>query len=111
MPEISQISSYFLFNSPLLRDPCLSCCLQLCDVTHCTGAIPISDTRFGRGDGLPILLDDMACNGSETSLTECANAGVHIHDCDHSEDAGVICEGAYVDNVIYVKISYSLIFQ
>ena len=45
----------------------------------------------------------MACNGSETSLTECANAGVHIHDCDHSEDAGVICEGAYVDNVLYVQ--------
>ena len=61
---------------------------------HCTGAIPISDTRFGRGDGLPILLDDMACNGSETSLTECA--GVRIHDCDHSEDAGVICEGTYI---------------
>ena len=60
----------------------------------CTGAIPISDTRFGRGDGLPILLDDMACNGSETSLTECA--GVRIHDCDHSEDAGVICEGTYI---------------
>ena len=45
----------------------------------------------------------MACNGSETSLTECANAGVHIHDCDHSEDAGVICEGACVTNVFYVK--------
>ena len=44
--------------------------------------------------GLPILLDDMACNGSETSLTECA--GVRIHDCDHSEDAGVICEGTYI---------------
>ena len=44
----------------------------------------------------------MECNGSETSLTECANAGVHIHDCDHSEDAGVICEGTYI-NVFYVR--------
>ena len=70
-------------------------------IHFCTGAIPISDTRFGRGEGLPILLDDMNCNGSETSLTECA--GVHIHDCDHSEDAGVICEGAYVTNVFYVQ--------
>ena len=73
----------------------MSCTIENNFAFHfCTGAIPISDTRFGRGDGLPILLDDMACNGSETSLTECA--GVRIHDCDHSEDAGVICEGAYI---------------
>ena len=45
----------------------------------------------------------MDCKGSETSLTECASAGVHIHDCDHSEDAGVICEGTYMNNVFYVR--------
>ena len=34
------------------------------------------------------------CSGSESSLLDCvASADIGIHDCDHSEDAGVRCEG------------------
>ena len=46
---------------------------------------------FGEGLG-PILLDDLACSGEEQSLLECTlRIGTHL--CDHSEDAGVRCEG------------------
>ncbi|XP_039543054.1 deleted in malignant brain tumors 1 protein-like [Pimephales promelas] len=47
-----------------------------------------SNAYFGRGSD-PILLDDVKCTGSESSLTQCAHSP--IHDCRHQEDAGVIC--------------------
>ena len=48
--------------------------------------------RFGQGRGA-IFLDDVRCNGTEPGLTTCRNPGVGVHDCGHSEDAGVVCRG------------------
>lgn len=41
----------------------------------------------------PIWLDDLNCNGDETSLLECKSESYSIgdHDCVPSEDIGVIC--------------------
>uniref|UniRef100_A0AC11DY96 HHIP like 1 n=1 Tax=Ovis aries TaxID=9940 RepID=A0AC11DY96_SHEEP len=47
--------------------------------------------EFGEGRGLPILLDDVRCTGSERNLLECAHAGLGSHNCGHQEDAGVVC--------------------
>ncbi len=44
----------------------------------------------GRAD-TPIILDDLACRGSELSLLNCSSSGLGSHDCLHIEDAGVIC--------------------
>ena len=39
------------------------------------------------------------CNGTETTLLDCLASEdyvhVGVHNCDHSEDAGVSCEGIY----------------
>uniref|UniRef100_A0A3B4XTP9 Neurotrypsin n=1 Tax=Seriola lalandi dorsalis TaxID=1841481 RepID=A0A3B4XTP9_SERLL len=47
----------------------------------------VSDGTFGEGVGL-ILLDDVNCEGSETSLLDCPHGIWGRTDCSHSEDVG-----------------------
>ncbi|XP_078140674.1 scavenger receptor cysteine-rich domain-containing group B protein-like [Centroberyx gerrardi] len=49
--------------------------------------------HFGWGEG-PIWLNYVTCTGAESTLRECRHEGLGSHDCRHSEDAGVVCEGS-----------------
>ena len=40
-----------------------------------------------------IYIDNVQCDGSESHLEECPSSDVGDHDCSHSEDAGVSCQG------------------
>ena len=59
------------------------------------GSIPVHGGVFSNGSG-SILLDELSCAGSESSLLECGHNPVGVHDCSHSEDAGVRCGGVCV---------------
>ncbi len=57
---------------------------------HYPASTPVGMAFFGQGTG-DIVLDDVNCVGDETSLFFCPHSGINTHNCDHSEDAGVMC--------------------
>ena len=61
---------------------------------HFTAARAFSDAFFGAGTG-PIFLDEVQCSSSASQLVECPSNPIASHDCVHSADAGVGCEGIF----------------
>ena len=58
-----------------------------------SGAVAVTSTSYyGQGSG-GIFLDQVNCDGTESSLISCSSSGVGVHTCDHSRDAGVQCQG------------------
>lgn len=55
-------------------------------------AFAVPRARYGPGAGL-ILVDDVQCVGTESTLFGCRATELGSHNCRHSEDAGVICPG------------------
>ena len=85
----------------LVKQCCFKCCLQqwelmkwfsssICSIFN-TGAIAFGSALFGQGTS-PILLTNVRCAGSETSLSQCTHS-TFTRFCGHYEDAGVTCRG------------------
>ncbi len=63
--------------------------VEFCDNVFLTGAVPLQNfftVNFGE-----IWLDQVECFGNESRLIDCRASTLGIHDCTHSEDAGVRC--------------------
>ncbi|XP_066486187.1 scavenger receptor cysteine-rich type 1 protein M130-like [Tiliqua scincoides] len=62
----------------------------VCRYLGCGTAKVARGSKFGGGSG-PIWLDEVDCNGTESSISKCKAKSWGDQDCNHSEDAGVIC--------------------
>ena len=63
----------------------------VCQQLFRTAAVEATEeASFGEGSG-PILMDNVACAGSEDALSDCPFDSWGESDCSHSEDAGVSC--------------------
>ena len=56
-------------------------------------AVAVKRAHFGSFEFHPIHLDNIQCTGSEENITQCSYVTSTAINCDHSEDAGVICGG------------------
>ena len=62
----------------------------VCKMLNFTGAIRVES--FGPGNSsFPILMDNVKCRGDEHTIAACQHDGWEMHNCFHSEDAGVVC--------------------
>ncbi|KAM9346054.1 uncharacterized protein ABDE67_012667 [Symphorus nematophorus] len=65
----------------------------VCRQLGCGAALSAPQSaHFGEGTG-KIWLDDVTCSGSERALTKCQHRRFGTHNCNHGEDAGVVCSG------------------
>ena len=49
----------------------------------------------------PIWMDGVACSGLETNIADCPFNGWGNNTCDHSVDAGVLCENSMCIKTLY----------
>jgi len=59
------------------------------------------NAHFGTGSG-PIFLDDVQCSSSSSQLLECSSRPILTHNCLHSADASVSCEGMFCNKRYYL---------
>ncbi|XP_061172170.1 deleted in malignant brain tumors 1 protein-like [Saccostrea echinata] len=79
----------------------------VCRQMGLTGGKPIKEAHFGRGSG-PIWFDNVKCFGNETHIWDCSNRGIGTHNCNHTEDVGVKCEGPIIPTTSTTTISTTI---
>ena len=75
--------------------------VSLFSFTFLAGAQSLGKAFFGQGSG-PVFMNNVECQGTEDSIFFCLSDAIGVHDCDHNNDAGVVCPGKVVSLVPYL---------
>ena len=71
--------------------------------TCATDVVAVKRAAFGSSFSRPIHLDDVTCSGSEDNILDCVSS-ISTNNCDHSEDAGVICGSVCINGTVRLAI-------
>ena len=76
----------------------------LCMFVFSAIAVPVDSAYFGSGtQAFPVLIDGIKCGGTETNVGLCHTGFWGVNDCDHNEDAGLLCIGICYNSYIPLK--------
>ncbi|KAI4876285.1 hypothetical protein NFI96_027921, partial [Prochilodus magdalenae] len=67
-----------------------------------------NNAHFGQGSD-PIWLDDVGCRGTENYLNQCSHRGFGEENCEHTEDAAVVCLGDQQSPTLTQILSHSAV--
>ena len=70
----------------------------------------VAGAGFGEGKGV-IFLDEISCEGTEANLAYCGHGGWKNTNCNHNEDAGVVCLQGTCACIFSVVISFVLMYD
>ena len=78
--------------------------------THIIGAVNITSEHFSDGN-TPIVINEIQCEGSEDTITNCPTGPLTGTSCNLVEDAGVVCQGTgmYRHGILYYTPSLSML--
>ncbi|KAK3097605.1 hypothetical protein FSP39_011331 [Pinctada imbricata] len=68
------------------------------------GGKPVKEAMFGTGSGA-IWFDNVKCFGNESKIWECNHRGIGTHNCNHTEDVGIICESGAVVSTTVIPVT------
>lgn len=69
--------------------------LDIVEFGYFAEAIPGGYFEAGESSS-PIWMDDVTCYGNEMYVTHCISSPIGVHNCNHSQDAGVRCYSKFI---------------
>lgn len=109
------IQAYFSSNLFPWHSKSAAAVLALLSVISTVWVYPLCESQFYfLSPSGKIWMDNVHCNGKETTLAACTSNGWGVTDCKHTEDVGVVCSekripGFKFDNSLLNQIEVNVL--